>query len=310
MEHSLVSGAVVLALFGATTIAAPVKMNLKLTVGQTDKMTIAIDAEQTKSSDSDPTPRQEKIKVEIDATLTVITAGDAGTLVQMTYDRIKVATSALGKKLAFDSAKDKFEANNSLSALAAIVGNKLTVHVAHDGRADKVTGTGDIVKKVSQQSRDGMVTMIVQNAVNQDVIQHAFDFGFAGPLPSKPIEIGDKWETDFSEKERADRLSMKLMIENKLAAVDDKNGQKIVKIEFGGEGKQVGKQPDFMKFWIDQFDVRGMTQFDLERGRFTHTEVVIRNRMRTELAADARLGIAKSESATRADMTVRLLEAK
>ncbi len=270
----LAPAAVILLVTSAS--AAPYTMVLRFPVGQMDKMTIAMDVDQTISSDVPPAPppQQKKSKIGTELTLRVISSDESGASVEMTYDRIQVSRSIDGKEIAFDSAKGKAGTGNPYSDVAVVVGAKLTVHLTTEGKVDRLEGVDEWVKKMSQQIGGRLAANAAKQVMGEDRIESIFNAGFAGALPGKPVEIGATWQSNVSQNVYG--MAVKMKTENKLVAVDGKNGHKIAKIEVAGNGVRDGNVPGDAELKLVQFDIKGTRSFDLDRGCFTETDTGIR----------------------------------
>ena len=270
MRLSILSVPAALVLFVATATAAPVDLVLKFPPGQVDKFVMTMDMDQTITADALPAPQKQKIKMGMDMLLKVAESDDKGAKVEMTFDRMNMSMSMLGKEMSFDSAKDKPAADNPLSGMAGIVGVKLTLHFTPAGKVDKVEGIDEMVKKLTAKPGNAIAGQMLKQAMNEDQIKQTFNSGFAEALPGKAIEIGDTWESNVSQN--VGGMAMKMKSQNKLVAVEEQGGHKIAKIEFTGDGKLEGAPAGGPKLKLDQLKQKGTKLFDLDRGAFSQAD--------------------------------------
>ena len=262
-EDFVVDSALALALLVATASAAPVTLALKFTPGQVEKMAVTNDMDQTISADVLPALRQQKIKLAMESTLKVIKADKDGATVDVTFDHVAMSLSMLGNDMSFDSAKDKPDPANPLSSLSGIVGVKLTLHFTPAGKVDKVEGADAIAKKLGAAPGGAVASKFV----GEDQVKQMFNMSFADSLPAKPVAVGDTWENNISEN--VGGMALKMKNNNKLAAIDSKDGHEVAKIEFTGEGKLDGNAPGGAKVKVTELSQKGTKLFDIERGCFS-----------------------------------------
>jgi hypothetical protein len=308
MKLSIASISAALVLVVATASAAPVNMALKFPAGQVDKFAMTMDMDQTISSDALPAPQKQKVKMGMDMLLKVLKSDDMGATVEMTFDRMSMSMSMLGKEMSFDSAKDKPAADNPLSGMGAMVGVKLTLHFSPAGKVDKVEGIDEMVKKLSAQPNSAVAGQMLKQAMSEDQIKQTFNVGFAETLPGKPVDIGDTWESNLSQT--VNGMAMKMKSENKLVAVEDQGGHKIAKIEFSGDGKLEGAPAGGPKVKMDQLTQKGTKLFDLDRGTFTQTDT--EQKMKGSMTVPTAKGdvALKMDQTLTAKITVKPAEAK
>jgi Family of unknown function (DUF6263) len=207
----------------------------------------------------------------MDMLLKVVSSDDKGATIEMTFDRMSMGMSMLGKDMTFDSQKDKPSADNPLSGLGALVGVKLTVHFAKDGKVDKVEGIDEMKKKLEGDASNPVATQILKQTMNEDQLKQTMNAAFAEAVPSKPVDIGDTWESNVTQNTGG--MAVKMKAENKLVAIDDQGGHKVAKIEFTGDGKIEGAPAGLSKLKADQLTQKGTRYFDIDRGAFTETEM-------------------------------------
>jgi hypothetical protein len=258
--------------FAATASAAPVSLTLKFPAGQVDKLSTTMDMDQTLTADILPGPQKQKIKMGMDMLLKVVSSDDKGATVEITFDRMSMGMSMLGKDMTFDSQKDKPSADNPLSGLGALVGVKLTVHFAKDGKVDKVEGVDDMKKKLEGDANNKVAAQILKQTMNEEQLKQTMNAAFAEAVPKKPVDKGDTWESNVTQNTGG--MAVKMKAENKLVDIEDKGGHKVAKIEFTGEGKIEGAPAGpLSKLKADQLTQKGTRYFDIDRGAFTETDM-------------------------------------
>ncbi|HKD35348.1 MAG TPA: DUF6263 family protein, partial [Pirellulales bacterium] len=107
-----------------------------------------------------------------------------------------------------------------------------------------------------------------QQTMNEDHLKQTINGAFADAIPSKPVDIGDSWQSSVTQNIMGG-MAIKMTAENKLAAVEDKGGHKIAKIEFNGVGKIEGAAAGAPKLKADEITQKGNRYFDIDRGAFT-----------------------------------------
>lgn len=255
----------------APASAAPVSLTLKFPAGQVDKLSTTMDMDQTLTADILPAPQKQKIKMGMDMLLKVLSSDDNGATVEMAFDRMSMGMSMLGKDMSFDSEKDKPSADNPLSGLGALVGVKLTVHFAKDGKVDKVEGIDEMKKKLAGDASNQVAAQILKQTMNEDQLKQTMNAAFAEAIPPKPVDKGDTWESNVTQNTGG--MAVKMKAENKLVDIEEKGGHKIAKIEFTGEGKIEGAPGGLSKLKADQLTQKGTRYFDIDRGAFTETDM-------------------------------------
>jgi hypothetical protein len=270
MNLSIVSAIVALLCWTGTASAAPVTLALKFPAGQVDRMSTTMDMDQTLTADALPAPQKQTIKMGMDMLLKVVKSDDTGATVEMTFDRMSMGMSMFGKEMKFDSEKDKPSADNPLSGLGVLVGVKLTAHFGKDGKVDKVEGVDEMKKKLSTDASNVVAAQVLKQTMNEDQLKQTVNAAFAEAIPSKPVDIGDTWESNVTQNTGG--MAIKMKAENKLVAIDEKGGHKIAKIEFTGDGKLEGAPAGAPKLKADQLTQKGTRYFDIDRGAFTEMD--------------------------------------
>ncbi len=243
----------------APTIAAePVTFAIKFPAGEIDHQTNSIEMDQTISSALLPAPKKQSMKMSAKTTFKPIKSDSAGSDVEVTYDSVKLSGSMLPQ-----AASDELD-----KTLAAFVGQKITLHFTPEGKVDKVEGVDAIVAKVPA----GGGQAAVKQFLSDDRIKDQYNVAIAQILPTKPVNIGDSWETEISHKMSAVEVKIKSQV--KLVGIDERDGHKIAKLEFTGKGKlEAAIAAGAPKLNFDQLDQSGTAEFDLTRGWLTSQTV-------------------------------------
>jgi len=239
----------------ATAVAAePITFAIKFPAGEIDHQTATMDTEQTFSGIALPAPEKDATKMSLRSTFKGIMSDATGSQVELTYDGVKMSMSNLGQDLSTELDK----------TLAAIVGAKVLVHFTPDGKVDKVDGVEAMVAKFPP----GQAQAGIKQFLNGERIKDGFNIVVGLLLPTTPVNVGDTWETNVSQK--MSKVEVKIKSTVKLVGIDEREGHKIAKLEFSGSGKieppATGIDPT-MK--IDRFDQNGTAEFDLTRGWIT-----------------------------------------
>jgi hypothetical protein len=234
--------------------AEPITFAIKFPAGEVDHQTNSIEMDQTISSPILPAPKKQSMKMSAKTTFKPIKTDAAGSEVEVTYDSVKLSGSMLPQ-----AASDELD-----KTLAAFVGQKITLHFSPEGKVDKVDGVDAIVAKLPA----GGGQAAVKQFLSDDRIKEQYNVATAQILPTKPVNIGDTWETEISHKMSAVEVKIKSQV--KLVGVDDRDGHKIAKLEFSGKGKlEAAVAAGAPKLNFDQLDQSGTAEFDLTRGWLT-----------------------------------------
>jgi hypothetical protein len=250
----VVAAAGAFALATSTSAAELITFTIKFPPGQIDHQTTNMHTEQTFSGDAFPAPIKHTTKMSVKTTFKGIKSDAAGSQVELDYDSVKMSMSNLGH-----DASDELD-----KTLAAIVGSKVTLHFTPAGKADKVEGIDAMVAKFPQ----GPQRAAVEQFLNDERIKDTINLMTGLLLPSKPVNVGDTWDTDVSCKFATLNVMLKSRVT--LVSIDERDGHKIAKLEFTGKGKlDAAPGAGAPKMNVEQFDQDGKAEFDLTRGWIT-----------------------------------------
>jgi hypothetical protein len=264
--------------------AEPIAFTLKFPPGQIDRQTNSMEMDQTVSSDVLPAPQKQSMKMSAKTTLKQIKSDATGSLVEVTYDGVKMSGSMFAQ--AASDALDK--------TLAAFVGEKITLHFTPKGKVDKVDGIDAIVAKLPA----GAGQAAIKQFLNEDRIKEQYNVAAAQVMPTKPVSIGDTWETDVSHNLSAVEVKIKSQV--KFVGIDEREGHKIAKLEFSGKGTLQGAlAPGAPKMNFDQLGQTGTAEFDLTRGWLT-SQIVDQH-----MKGDMKLNIGANPVSMKIDQTVK-----
>lgn len=270
---------------GPTSAAEPIAFTIKFPPGQIDHQTVSMDMDQTISSPLLPAPKKQTMKMTAKTTLKQVKSDASGSTVEVTYDSVKLSGSMLGQ-----AASDELD-----KTLSAFVGEKITLHFAPNGKADKVDGVDTIVNKLPA----GVGQTAIKQFLSDDRIKDQFNSGIEQILPTKPVSVGDTWETDISHKVSA--VEVKIKSEVKFVGLDEVDGHKLAKLEFTGKGKlEVAGAAGTPKFNVQQFDQNGTAEFDLTRGWISLQKVD------QHMVGDVNLNIGPNPASMKIDQAVKV----
>jgi hypothetical protein len=253
----------------ATLFAAePIAFMVKFPVGEADRQTNSVDIDQTVSSDAIPTPQNISIKLSAKTLLKPIKSDATGSLVEVTYEGVKMSESVARVSGELDK------------ALATIVGQKITLHFTPAGRVDKVEGVDAIVAKLPA----GEQQAAAKRFLDAEHIKEEYNTPFEQLLPLKPVNIGDAWDTEISLKASIAEIKVKSHV--KFAGIDERDGHKIARLEFTGTGAlQPSAALTAHQSAVDRLAQNGTAQFDLTRGWLISESVDQQMKVTTQLKA-------------------------
>jgi Family of unknown function (DUF6263) len=263
------------ALFAATARAEPVEFVAKFPAGQVCVQTSSDVSETVVTDSTSGESHKLTMKLFREAVVTVVRADKSGALVEGVYKTLAASISGPSGTNSYDSAKDQPDATPLAQGMSPLVNAKVQFHYNPAGKVEKVEGYDAIWAahpgtKEKNPFRQFFADDLTKLSANT----------FLDLLPSKPVSIGDLWESESAAS--ISGFAIKLHTKCKLTRITQSKGHKLAEIEFAMAGKMDGT-PAAPKSRYDEFESRGTAEFDLTQDGFTSADAEIRSTGSIEL---------------------------
>jgi hypothetical protein len=240
-----------------------ITLELKFPAGRVDKMVISQDLRQTLAGKDLPAPVNQFQKQTMDAVLKV----GEGRSVEIAFERIRSSDNFRGVEVGFDSEKDKDSREPAARLLTALVGARLRMRFGADNKVEQFSGMNDMLDQLGKQipGQDAFIRQLKQG-LGDDAYKDIMNQALASFLPAKPVAVGDSWTTEQAQK-LGGLGSIKLKLDLKLEAIEERDGRKLARIAFTGKGTldgNFGVQDIQVK--ADEVEQKGVIYFDIDRG--------------------------------------------
>lgn len=244
--------------------AKPVTLTLQFPQGITERMVTTQELKQTLTSELLPAPVNQFQKQIMEATLKV----GAGREMELAFERIRSSDNFRGPEIGYDSDKDKLSEEPAARVLNALIGAKLQMKFAADGKLEQFSGMNNILELMGKAfpKQEAMIKQL-KEGLGDEAYRDMLGGHLSGFLPGKAVSPGDTWTATQSQK-LAGLGSIQLKLTYKLEGVEEREGRKVAKISFAGkgtlEGNFVGAKGAQIK--ADDLEQTGVIYFDLDRG--------------------------------------------
>jgi Family of unknown function (DUF6263) len=127
-------------------------------------------------------------------------AGPESATLRMTFEAVRMEMTTPMTKVVFDSAADK-PSDPLGMAMAAMIGESITLVAAPTGHVTRVEGMSRILEKMTktlpQSPGNAQVFGLLKTSMSDDMMSNMFSQGFA-QFPDRAVKAGDSWSHEFN----------------------------------------------------------------------------------------------------------------
>lgn len=210
--------------------------------------------------------------------------------------------------MAYDSkALAPEDANPAVAVLLKMIGKKLTLTLAPDGRVEKLEGFEELL---GDGGGNPQMQAAMKGVFNEEQFKRFFDL--ANQLPREPVSIGDSWRTEM-QVPLGPLGNLGVDLTSTLEAVDTREGHRVAIVGVEGTLASTGTakgMPGGMELEIQSGRQSGRNQFDVGEGMLRESAIEQELSMKMRMPAPEETGGAAIEMAMEMaqDISMRLTE--
>lgn len=173
---------------------------------------------------------------------------EGGKVITITYDGIKMESSAMGQRMSYDSDNPDDSGSPLAGALGGLMSEETVIEMDEAGEVVAFRAPGGVAEEL----------------VNEEQILQMIGAGMAGGLPSEPVSPGHTW-THKQSTELPQMGSMNTEIEFTFEEVTEVDGRQLAKISYTGTvtgGEAPADSPLPMTF-SDDGTIKGKMTLDI-----------------------------------------------
>jgi|GEM_PF-5515296 len=153
-------------------------------------------------------------------------------------------------------------------------GQTMTLQFLPNGRIAKIAGLEEIIKKSAQ----GNPAAGMMGGMNDKSMTDMMNLSYGGILPDHPVRVGDKWSGDMSFSQAP--MEIRFHLNSKLLRLESHQGHRMAIIGMTGSGSMnmsgMPTQGGQVSMKTDRFEVTGTLVFDIDRGWFRTSDMVMK----------------------------------